>query len=87
MPKKKKIELVTTGYQCFHCLTNGVIWQADFSFEDYCMDGDGIVHVCKCANCGADITYYCSNDPEEKEYENGRRKRKVGHSKRSSCIY
>lgn len=39
MPK----EIVTGGYQCFHCLTNGVYWQGDFSFEDYGLEGEGIV--------------------------------------------
>ena len=30
------------------------------------MDGEGIVHVCSCANCGADIEYYIRiDDPEE----------------------
>ena len=53
------------GYQCFHCLHNAVYWQADFSFEDYGMEGEGIVHVCKCAHCGADIEYYIRLDEEE----------------------
>lgn len=53
------------GYQCFHCLHNAVYWQADFSFEDYGLEGEGIVHVCKCANCGADIEYYIRLDEEE----------------------
>lgn len=45
-------------YQCFHCGSQSVVWQSDFSFEDYGMEGEGIIHVCHCANCGADIEYY-----------------------------
>lgn len=53
-------------YQCFHCLSDSVVWSADFSFEDYGyeMENDegqvtteGVVHVCRCTNCGAEIEY------------------------------
>lgn len=64
MPK----EIVTGGgYQCFHCLTNGVYWQGDFSFEDYGLEGEGIVQVCHCANCGADIEYYISTEEKDED--------------------
>jgi len=49
---------VRGSYECFHCGCDSVIWQSDFSFEDYGMEGEGIIHVCHCANCGADIEYY-----------------------------
>ena len=52
-------------YQCFHCGTESVIWGADFSFEDYGRDGEGIVHTLTCANCGAEIEYYISLEEEE----------------------
>ena len=55
------------GYQCFHCLTNGVSWDADFSFEDYGLEGEGIVHVCHCSNCGAEIEYYVKIGEETEE--------------------
>lgn len=45
-------------YQCFHCLSNTVAWECDYSFEDYGLDGEGIIHVCHCGNCGAEIEYY-----------------------------
>lgn len=45
-------------YECFHCLTNGVIWDSDFTFEDYGLDGEGIVHHLHCTNCGAEIEYF-----------------------------
>ena len=44
-----------------------MIWDSDFSFEDYGMYGDGIVQVCHCTNCGAMITYYIPLDEEAEE--------------------
>ena len=45
-------------YECFHCLARAVIWDSDFSFEDFGQEGDGIVHICHCTNCGAEIEYW-----------------------------
>ena len=53
-------------YECFHCGARAVIWDNDFSFEDYGYEGDGIVHECHCTNCGASITYYIPIDTDEK---------------------
>lgn len=44
-------------FECFHCLSRSVVWQADFSFEDFGYEGEGIVQICTCANCGAEIEY------------------------------
>lgn len=44
-------------YQCFHCLANSVSWDCDYDFEDFGYDGEGIVQVCHCNSCGADIEY------------------------------
>lgn len=47
-----------------------VIWDSDASFEDYGLDGDGIVHDCHCTHCGAMIQYMCPNKrPDEEEEE------------------
>lgn len=47
--------------KCFHCQGENVIWDNDFSFEEYLgdfgYDGDGIVHVLHCPDCGARIEY------------------------------
>lgn len=57
-------------YECFHCGHRSVIWQSDFSFEDYGLDGEGVINVCYCTNCGAYIEYYVSlNDDEQEEVE------------------
>jgi hypothetical protein len=52
-------------FECFHCGARLVIWDADFTFEDYGIPGDGIIHECHCENCGAEITYYIRLDKEE----------------------
>lgn len=52
-------------YQCFHCLNENVVWDSDFDFEDYGLDGTGIVHHCHCTNCGAEIDYYIRIDEIE----------------------
>ena len=44
-------------YECFHCCTRGVIWDCDYDFEDFGYDGEGIVQMCHCVNCGAEIEY------------------------------
>ena len=44
-------------YECFHCCTNSVIWDNDFDYEDFGYEGEGIVHICHCTNCGAEIEY------------------------------
>ena len=43
-------------YECFHCGCRMVIWDADYSFYDYGIDGDGIIYECRCEMCGARIT-------------------------------
>lgn len=55
-------------YQCFHCGAYSVVWQSDFSFEDYGMEGEGVINVCHCTNCGADIEYFVRMDEEEDTY-------------------
>lgn len=54
-------------YECFHCLSKSVIWDSDFSFEDYGYEGEGIIHECHCTKCGAQITYWIPINNEETE--------------------
>ena len=48
-------------YECFHCGNKSVIWDGDFSFEEMMYEmmykGEGIVHICHCTKCGAEIEY------------------------------
>lgn len=50
---------------CFNCGEDSVMWDNDLSFEDYGLDGDGVVHELHCIKCGAEITYYCKEDNDE----------------------
>ena len=54
-------------FECFHCLSKSVIWDCDYDFEDMGYDGQGIVHVCHCTNCGAEIEYRISTESEDNE--------------------
>lgn len=49
-------------YKCFHCGKETVVWDADFDFEDFDYDGEGVVHLLHCTNCGARIEYTIGND-------------------------
>lgn len=60
----------TSGYQCFHCLHNTVFWCGDFSFKDYGLEGEGLIHVCQCGNCGAEIEYYINLEEETEDDKN-----------------
>ena len=52
-------------YECFHCSQKAVIWDSDFDFEDMGYEGVGIVHICHCTNCGAEIEYKVSLENSE----------------------
>lgn len=55
--------------KCFHCGKQAVVWESDFSFEEYYNEGEGIVHILHCCHCGAHIVYSVPDDPEEAENE------------------
>lgn len=84
-------------YECFHCGQRSVYWQNDFTFEDYGYEGEGIVHVCHCGNCGADIEYYVpydndddnTNDNKEIEWKITQKKNlnKEGVNKRTLLLF
>lgn len=49
-------------YQCFHCGCYSVIWDSDFDFGDFGYEEGGVVHICHCTNCGAEIEYRVSEE-------------------------
>jgi transcription elongation factor Elf1 len=57
-------------YECFHCGQRAVIWDSDFDFDDFDYEGEGIVHICHCTNCGAEIEYDIPIDGEESDDDN-----------------
>lgn len=63
--EEKSEEKTGSGYECFHCGQSAVFWRGDFTFEDYGIEGEGLIHVCECGNCGAEIEYYIRDDEEQ----------------------
>ena len=56
-------------YECFHCGHRAVVWQNDFSFEDFGYEGEGIVQILTCSHCGAEIEYRVPLDEEDADDE------------------
>ena len=50
------------NHPCFHCGSSNVDWDNDFSFDDYGLIGEGVVHALHCADCGARIEYYIGDE-------------------------
>lgn len=46
---------------CWHCNTE-LIWGADFTFEDYCLEGEGIVSSLCCPKCNAHVEVFLGDD-------------------------
>ena len=44
-------------YECFNCLSRSVSLDTDFDFSGFGYEGEGIVHMYHCSNCGAEIEY------------------------------
>ena len=57
-------------FECFNCLQKAVVWECDYDFSDFDYEGEGIVHICHCANCGAEIEYRVSTEEDEEEEGN-----------------
>ncbi len=49
--------------KCWHCNTD-LIWGGDFDFEDYGLDGNGIVSNLHCEKCPTNIEVYYNIDEE-----------------------
>lgn len=58
--------------KCWFCGSEeGMVWSGDFSFEDYGMEGEGVIAVLICPNpnCGA-TAEFTTAPIEENTYEN-----------------
>ena len=47
--------------KCWHC-NKELIWGNDFSFEDYGLEGEGIVTNLSCSGCNANVMVYLKDD-------------------------
>ena len=54
---------------CFHC-GGMIIWDSDFDYEDLGLEGQGIVHICHCPDCGAQIEFRVPMESEEDADDN-----------------
>lgn len=51
---------------CYSCKTKVyAIWSGDFDFEDYGLEGDGLVQVSTCGTCDSTIVNIYPNEPLE----------------------
>lgn len=46
---------------CWHC-GEKVIWGGDHTFEDYCIEGEGLVTNLSCSKCSAEYLCYLSDE-------------------------
>lgn len=49
-------------YECFYCGEKAVIWDGDFTADEYGYDVGGLIHECHCTHCNAQITYFILDD-------------------------
>ena len=49
---------------CWFC-NSKLIWNCDYSFEDYGMEGEGIIATLSCSGCNALFEGYLSFESEE----------------------
>lgn len=49
-------------FECFHCGARAVGWESDFTAEEMGYAVSGLVHICTCHNCGAEIEYLIQDD-------------------------
>ena len=49
--------------KCWHC-QNDVIWGGDHTFEDYGLNGEGIVTNLSCSKCDAQYLIYLGEEDD-----------------------
>lgn len=55
-------------FECLNCGEKALLWDCDYSYDDYELEGDGIVREFHCTKCRAEITLYIPlDDPEEED--------------------
>lgn len=49
---------------CWHC-GGRLCWDNDFDYHDFYGEGEGVVHILHCMDCGAEVEYSLRTDEEE----------------------
>lgn len=49
---------------CWYCQTQ-LIWKSDFPYDEWYGEGEGIVTVLECPNCGAECVMSLRDDEDE----------------------
>ena len=57
--------------KCWHCQSD-VIWGGDHSFEDYLLEGDGIVTNMSCSKCPANYLIYLGDEDDTSKQTKGK---------------
>lgn len=53
---------------CWFC-GGEMMWQSDYDFEDYEIDGNGYIAVLTCSECNAFAEFYTGGEEEKEESE------------------
>lgn len=56
--------------KCYNCGSQAVIWDNDFDFSDFGYEGDGIVQVYHCMECGTQYELRIPSEVEHGEHNN-----------------
>lgn len=56
--------------KCFHCQEDTVVWDSDFTPDEMGIEGEGVVHLLHCGNCGAVIQYTVLEEGDERADSN-----------------
>lgn len=57
--------------KCWHCQSD-VIWGGDHSFEDYLLEGEGIVTNMSCSKCPANYLIYLGDEDDTSKQTKGK---------------
>jgi hypothetical protein len=49
---------------CWWCRSE-VVWMNDFTKEEWCMEGEGMVSILVCSGCGAEVRYIEREEEDE----------------------
>ena len=60
--------------KCWHC-NSDVIWGGDHDYEDYGLEGEGIVSNLSCSKCSANYLIYLGEEDDSSKQSKGKQLR------------